>query len=91
MSGAHADAPRLGEGMGRRLGRWLAAGARPAASPQRRPVSAPTIDLEEGWGLLVALVVMAAMAFAIGFFGLTAFVAAGSAMERPAAHSELQR
>ena len=90
MIGARADAPRLGEGMGRRLGRWLATGAKPAASPQRRPISAPTIDLEDGWGLLVALVVMAAIAFAIGFFGLTAFVAAGSAMGRPAAHSGMQ-
>jgi hypothetical protein len=73
---APADAPRPA---GR--SRWqlrLAGGAGIGASPRRRSLPAPTLDLDDGWSLLVVLVVMAGAAFALGFFGLTAFVAAAS-------------
>ena len=55
----------------------------------RQPVREVGFDFDDTRQMMIALVLLAMAAFAVGFFGLTAFVAAGSAMARPAAHAPL--
>jgi hypothetical protein len=56
-------------------------------SRSRQPVREVGFDFDDTRQMMIAVVLLAMAAFAVGFFGLTAFVAAGSAMARPAAYA----
>jgi hypothetical protein len=63
--------------------------SRSARARSHRPVREGGFDFDDARQMMIALVLLAMAAFAVGFFGLTAFVAAGSAMATPAAHAPL--